>query len=59
MFAATSGNGALMIADRGQKVLKGGAFNSTNSRATLLPDKQVSNCGFRCILAATVKGGVL
>jgi formylglycine-generating enzyme required for sulfatase activity len=39
-------------ANRGQKVLKGGAFNSTNFRATLFPDKQVPNCGFRCVLAA-------
>jgi formylglycine-generating enzyme required for sulfatase activity len=38
--------------DHGQKVLKGGAFNSTNSYAALLPDKQVPSCGFRCILAA-------
>jgi len=37
---------------RGQKVLKGGAFNSTNSSAALLPDKRVPNCGFRCVLAA-------
>jgi formylglycine-generating enzyme required for sulfatase activity len=36
----------------GQKVLKGGAFNSANYDRTLLPDRQVSNCGFRCILAA-------
>jgi len=36
----------------GQKVVRGGAFNSTHARTTLLPDKQVPNCGFRCVLAA-------
>jgi formylglycine-generating enzyme required for sulfatase activity len=33
------------------KLLKGGAFNSANYERWVLPDKQVSNCGFRCILA--------
>jgi formylglycine-generating enzyme required for sulfatase activity len=35
-----------------EKLLKGGAFNSANYDRTLLPDRQVSNCGFRCVLAA-------
>ncbi len=35
-----------------EKLLKGGAFNSANYDRTLLPDVQVSNCGFRCVLAA-------
>jgi formylglycine-generating enzyme required for sulfatase activity len=36
----------------GKKVLKGGAFNRANFHAVLFPDQQVSNCGFRCVLAA-------
>jgi formylglycine-generating enzyme required for sulfatase activity len=36
----------------GQKVLKGGAFNSSKSRVALFPDNRPENCGFRCILAA-------
>ena len=39
-------------ATSGQKVIKGGAFNSANYDNTLLPDKQASNCGFRCVLVA-------
>ena len=33
-----------------EKLLKGGAFNSINYDRTLLPDRQASNCGFRCVL---------
>jgi formylglycine-generating enzyme required for sulfatase activity len=36
----------------GQKVLKGGAFDSAKYNQTLAPDMQNSNCGFRCVLTA-------
>ena len=34
-----------------EKLLKGGAFNSPKYDQTLLADKQMPNCGFRCVLA--------
>ena len=33
-----------------EKLLKGGSFKSANDTRTLLPDKQVSDCGFRCVV---------
>lgn len=32
------------------KLLKGGAFDSTNYDLRLPPDRQMPNCGFRCVL---------
>ncbi len=34
-----------------EKGLKGGAFDSTNYDLSLPPDRQMPNCGFRCVLA--------
>jgi formylglycine-generating enzyme required for sulfatase activity len=34
------------------KLLKGGAFDSTNSDLSLPPDCQMPNCGFRCVLVS-------
>ena len=34
------------------KLLKGGAFDSTNYDLTLPPDRQMPNCGFRCVLVS-------
>jgi formylglycine-generating enzyme required for sulfatase activity len=34
----------------GEKLLKGGAFNSTNYELSMPPDRQMPNCGFRCVL---------
>ncbi len=36
----------------GQKLLKGGAYNSANTNRTLLPDRKGSSCGFRCVILA-------
>jgi formylglycine-generating enzyme required for sulfatase activity len=36
----------------GQKVIKGGAFDSAKYNQALAPDVQNSNCGFRCVLTA-------
>ena len=35
-----------------QKLLKGGAFNGAFYDKSLPPDKQVSNCGFRCVVVS-------
>jgi formylglycine-generating enzyme required for sulfatase activity len=32
------------------KLLKGGAFDSTNYDLSMPPDRQMPNCGFRCVL---------
>jgi formylglycine-generating enzyme required for sulfatase activity len=34
------------------KLLKGGAFDSTNYDLSLPPDRQMPNCGFRCVLVS-------
>jgi formylglycine-generating enzyme required for sulfatase activity len=34
------------------KLLKGGAFDSTNYDLTMAPDRQMPNCGFRCVLVS-------
>jgi formylglycine-generating enzyme required for sulfatase activity len=34
----------------GEKLLKGGAFDSTNYDLSMPPDRQMPNCGFRCVL---------
>jgi len=34
------------------KLLKGGAFDSTNYDLSMPPDRQMPNCGFRCVLVS-------
>ena len=34
------------------KLLKGGAFDSTNFELSMAPDRQMPNCGFRCVLVS-------
>jgi formylglycine-generating enzyme required for sulfatase activity len=34
------------------KLLKGGAFDSTNYDLAMPPDRQMPNCGFRCVLVS-------
>jgi formylglycine-generating enzyme required for sulfatase activity len=35
-----------------EKLLKGGAFDSTNYDLSMPPDRQMPNCGFRCVLVS-------
>jgi formylglycine-generating enzyme required for sulfatase activity len=35
-----------------EKILKGGAFDSTNYDLSMAPDRQMPNCGFRCVLVS-------
>jgi formylglycine-generating enzyme required for sulfatase activity len=37
------------------KLLKGGAFDSTNYELSMAPDRQMPNCGFRCVLISPQK----
>jgi formylglycine-generating enzyme required for sulfatase activity len=34
------------------KLLKGGAFDSTSFELSMAPDRQMPNCGFRCVLVS-------
>ena len=34
------------------KLLKGGAFDSTSYDLTIAPERQMPNCGFRCVLVS-------
>jgi formylglycine-generating enzyme required for sulfatase activity len=34
------------------KLLKGGAFDSTDYELSMPPDRQMANCGFRCVLVS-------